>query len=393
VRLSLGPIERSPRFRFVLAVWAGAVAYYLLLGGLGHHFLSTADFIGAYHEPPGVLHYWSHWDGAWFDRIAQHGYETENATAFFPFFPLVLRGVTELGPPIAIAGVVVATLALLGTLFFLYELALTVVGEPAAKRATIAFAAFPTSFFLVASYSEALFLFLSAGCLWGIFVHRDLTFAAPFAYCAALTRSVGVFLVIPLAYTWLRGRRELGWPTLVAVAAPVLGLLAYMAYLWRVAREPFLFTLAYERGWGRSLANPVTTIVHGARVAHEGEQFLWAPWRVFQTTSANPPFALANSLNLGFCVVVLVLLVLAFVRLPLSLALYAVPLSISPLTVLGTQQPLASMPRYAVSVLPLFLVLGGLFVRWRALFFVWCALSVAVGVVLTLEFVTWRWVA
>ena len=374
-------------------MWAGAVAYYLVLGALGHHFLSTADFIATYHEPHGVLRYWSHWDGAWFARIAQHGYETENATAFFPFFPLVLRGVHELGVPIATAGVVVSTLALLGTLFFLYELAQTVVGESAAKRATVAFAAFPTSFFLVASYSEALFLFLSVGCLWGILVHRDLTFAAPFAYCAALTRSVGMFLVIPLAFVWLRGRRDFGWTTLVAVAAPVLGLLAYMAYLWRVARQPFLFTLAYERGWGRRLTDPVTTIVHGARVAHEGVHFLWAPWRLFQTTSANPPFALANSLNIGFCVVVLVLLALAFVRLPLPLALYAVPLSISPLTVLGTQQPLASMPRYAVSVAPLFLVLGGLFVRRTALFVAWCALSVAIGVVLTLEFVTWRWVA
>ncbi|HSU41142.1 MAG TPA: mannosyltransferase family protein, partial [Polyangiaceae bacterium] len=305
----------------------------------------------------------------------------------------VVRAVTEIGIPIAIAGVGVSVLALLGTLFFLYELAARVVGEAAAKRATIAFVVFPTSFFLVASYSEALFVFLSAGCLWGIYVHRDLTFAAPFAYCAALTRSVGVFLVIPLAYVWWRGRREFGRPSLLAVAAPVLGLLAYMAYLWRVTREPFLFTLAYERGWGRRLTDPVTTFVHGARVAHEGVHFLWAPWRVFETTSANPPFALANSLNIGFCVVLLTLVVLAFVRLPLSLALYCLPLALSPLTVLGTQQPLASMPRYVLAVLPVFLVLGGLFVRRTGLFVAWCAVNVAVGFVLTLEFVTWRWVA
>ena len=381
------------RLRFVLVVWAAAVAYYLVLGGVGHHLLSTADFIAAYHEPPGTLHYWSHWDGAWFDRIATHGYESENSTAFFPLFPLVVRAVNELGVPIALAGVVVSVLALLGTLFFLYELGGRAVGEPAAKRALVALVAFPTSFFAVASYSEALFLFLSAGCLWGIFVHRDLSFAAPFAYCASLTRSVGAFLVIPLAYVWLRNRREFGWPSLVAVAAPVLGLLAYMAYLWRVAREPFLFTLAYERGWGRQLKDPVTTIVHGARVAHEGVPFLWAPWRLFQTTSANPPFALANSLNIGFCVVLLVLVALAFVRLPLPLALYCVPLAISPLTVLGGQQPLASMPRYVLAVLPVFLVLGGLFVRRTALFVAWCVVSVALGVVLTLEFVSWRWVA
>jgi len=386
-------VGRWRRVRFVLAVWAGAVAYYLVLGGVAHHFLSTADFIAAYHEPHGSLRYWSHWDGAWFDRIAQHGYETQNSTAFFPLFPLTLRAVHELRVPIAAAGVLVSTLALLGTLFFLYELGQRVVGEPAAKRALVAFAVFPTSFFLVASYSEALFLLLSAGCLWGLFVHRDLTFAAPFAYCAALTRSVGAFLVIPLAYVWLRNRREFGWSSLVAVAAPALGLLAYMAYLWRVAREPFLFTLAYERGWGRRLTDPVTTFVHGARVAHEGVHYLWAPWRIFLTTSANPPFALANSLNIGFCVVLLVLVALAFVRLPLPLALYSLPLALSPLTVLGPQQPLASMPRYVLAVLPVFLVLGGLFVRRTALFVAWCTLNVAVGVVLTMEFVSWRWVA
>lgn len=383
----------SPGRRFAVLVWAGSSAFFLVLGAVGHATLSTADFVATYHEPAGFLGYWSHWDGAWFDHIAQNGYDSKLATAFFPLFPIALRGMSVIGVGLTLGGILVSLAAGLLTCVFLYDIGERLFGDRIARVAVVLFALFPTALFMVAAYSEALFLCLSAGCLWAIYVRRDLVVAGAFAYLAAVTRTVGVFLVIPLAIEWYRNRKEYGAPSLLGVVAPVFGLLTYMGFLWRIAREPFLFTLAYERGWGRTRAFPVTTVVHGYHRAGDGLAYAAHPWRLFETTSVNPPFLLSNTLNFGFCVVMLVLLVLAFVRLPFGLALYSVPLIVAPLTVASGELPLVSFPRYALSAAPLFFVLAGLLARRTALLGVWLVASVALGVVLTFEFVTWRWVA
>jgi hypothetical protein len=52
-----------------------------------------------------------------------------------------------------------------------------------------------------------------------------------------------------------------------------------------------------------------------------------------------------------------------------------------------------SLPRYLLAALPLFIVLGSLLARSRFVLAIWLALSLALGMLLTFEFVTWRWVA
>jgi hypothetical protein len=55
--------------------------------------------------------------------------------------------------------------------------------------------------------------------------------------------------------------------------------------------------------------------------------------------------------------------------------------------------PLVGLPRYAIAVLPLFVVLGVGLARSRIFAIAWFAVSIAFAVLLTLEFVTFRWVA
>jgi len=53
---------------------------------------------------------WSRWDGSWFVGIARDGYvEPEDSAAFFPLYPMLVRGLgTLLGDHYVLAGVLVS---------------------------------------------------------------------------------------------------------------------------------------------------------------------------------------------------------------------------------------------------------------------------------------------
>jgi hypothetical protein len=378
----------------VLVVWASSRLLFLGAGALGRWRLENGDVIGAYREPLGALSYWAHWDGRWFAHVAQHGYDSTAATAFFPLFPLLLRAGETVGLGVAVAGVVVSLLATLAALYFVHELGRAWVGDRAALVGTAALAFFPVAFFLNAAYSDPLFLALTAGAFWATYLRRDLLLAGLFAYLAALTRNLGVLLVLPLAWEWLRARREFGWISLVGVAGPVVGLGTYVLYLWRGAGEPLLFSLAYRQNWGREFTNPFTTARHGLERAGDGVDYLWPP-RVFETPSVNPGFLLSNTLGFASLVLVVVGLVavVATRSIPFGALMYAVPAALGPLLLDMHGFPLISYPRYVLVVFPLFLALGAVLARSRVGTVLWLGASAALGVYLTLLFVTWRWVA
>src|SRR5687768_4408943 len=113
----------------VLAVWAVSRIFFFIFGAIGHSAVLQAKVRGIYPEPLGALSYWAHWDGRWLAHIAEHGYDTDTATAFFPLYPLILRAGVEAGLGVAIVGVVVSTLAALAALYFVYALARTWYGD------------------------------------------------------------------------------------------------------------------------------------------------------------------------------------------------------------------------------------------------------------------------
>ena len=385
-------MKLDPAWRPVVVVWAVSRAFFFAVGALGHAFLKPGDVIGAYPEPLGDLSYWAHWDGRWFGHIALQGYDSVAATAFFPVYPALVRGGSEVGLGVAVSGVLVSTLATLFALYFVYALGRAWYDERAALASTLSVAFFPTAFFLNAVYSDPVFLAFTAGCLWGIYVRRDLLIAGLFGYLAAGTRNLGVLLALPLAWEWLRDRHRQGWLGLVGVAGPVMGLLTYVIYLWRGTGEPLLFSLAYRQNWGREFGSPWATTRHAFERAGDGVDYL-LPWRVFDTSSVNPGFLLSNTLGVAFLVFAVAALALTAFRVPFGAFLFAVPATLGPLTLDLGGLPLISYPRYVIVVVPIFLALGSVLARSRVALVVWLVMNAAVGAYLTLLFVTWRWVA
>src|SRR5580765_3898744 len=95
------------------------------------------------------------WDAGWFERIARDGYNSDDASAaFFPGYPLAIRGVTSVLPlSEGDAALVVSNLAFLGALIVLFALTTFELSIDTARRTVLLLALFPVSFFFLSPYS------------------------------------------------------------------------------------------------------------------------------------------------------------------------------------------------------------------------------------------------
>jgi hypothetical protein len=392
-----GTKESSTReaWVFVVAVFALSRLLFMGAGSLAATHLPWAAPAGDPLEPPGSLNFWAHWDGAWYSEIATEGYaeRAPTSTAFFPLYPMLMRLGIVLGDEPALWGVLISLLATLISLFFLYRIAENLYGTRAARAATLALAFFPTAFFLNAVYTEALFLALSAGAFWAARVHHNLLLAGLLGALAAATRSLGLILLVPLLFEWLRYRREIGLKGLAGIALIPAGLLAYVAFLWGRFGDPLVSARQQDEYWGRELANPFTTLEKAWETAREGARYLLDPELLFLSTSPVPTLDASNTLNFAFLILFLILLAVGFVVLPPGLSLYTFFIVLLPVLTPAPSFPLMSLPRFVLGAFPIFLVLGYLLSRNRVILMLWLLFSASTGVALTALFTTWRWVA
>ncbi|MDP9480814.1 MAG: glycosyltransferase family 39 protein [Actinomycetota bacterium] len=390
--------KRAPAGRvwiFVLVVFAASRLLFMGAGALTAAYLPQAEPAGDPLGPSGVLSYWTHWDGAWYSQIATEGYgeRSPESTAFFPLYPVLLRFGSALPGGPALWGVLISLLCTALALFFVYRIAERLFDARAARAATLALAFFPSAFFLNAVYTEALFLALTAGAVWAAGVRRDLLLAGVFGALAAATRNVGVLLMIPLLFEWMRQRREFGRRGLLGVALVPMGLAGYALFLWMRFGEPLLFARQQRAYWEREPTSPLTTAGDAWRSAGEGMKYVLDPSTLFLSTSATPALDASNAFNLAFLAVFLVVMVAGFVVLPPGLSLYTFLIVLLPVLTPAPRFPLMSMPRFVLGAFPVFLVLGYLLSRSRPTLVLWLLLGSGAGVALTALFTSWRWVA
>ena len=395
--------RKSTGVAFVLAVYAASRLFYLISGSLLAYLVPTSSFQRITLDmPSGSMNIWSHWDGEHYVTLAMGGYlhPPDNVSpAFFPLYPLVLRSFAELfGGPItkeslSVWGPLISLLFLPFAFYFIYHIALEGWGERVARGTVLILAFFPTTFFLNAAYTESLFLALSAGSLWAMRVRKDLLLACVLAGFAAATRNVGIFLVVPLMYEWIKDVQRFRWRGIYLLLAPG-GLFAYMAYLWVRFGDPVLFYSAQE-SWGRHATGPLDTASRAWRAAVEGASRLLDPdlWAHPSLSNvANQLAGASNFFNLVFFVFAIVVLLAGSRYLPLSLTVYGL-LLVAPATLFGTPgSPLMGTPRYVLVAFPVFIVLALLF-RNRVLLGGWLLMSTILSLVLCGLFVSWRFVA
>src|SRR4051794_6343518 len=111
---------------------------------------------------------WERADSLWFLRIASGGYHLDDSSAaFFPLFPMLVRGVGWLtGGRYLLGGLARPNLPPLAGLVVMFKLPAEERGGLIARRSVLSLSISPTAFFLSSPFSEPLFLACAVGSIY-----------------------------------------------------------------------------------------------------------------------------------------------------------------------------------------------------------------------------------
>jgi hypothetical protein len=318
---------------------------------------SLTDLVGA----------WVRWDADWYLQISRLGYSTEQASAFFPLYPLLIAALTALVGEAGRAAVAMvisnlaALLAFVGVgLLAAHELR----DRAAAARTVLVAAAYPLALFLAAPYTDALFLAAAAFTL--LFARQGRwRWAGLAALLGALTRPTGAILILPLVFEF--GRQQ-GWSewfwtrplqrprpsvrtlmdAVCALGSVPVAFLFYMSFLAARFGDPLIFIKVQERYWIRKTLPPWET----ARV-------------VAVHLVSDPTFGFWQALlvmDLGLLLLFIGLTIWMARRQPVSFTLFMAGLLVlcvaSPN--LSNLNPLSSASRFLTAGIPVFIGLATL---------------------------------
>jgi hypothetical protein len=257
-------VARSTAWRDSAWLVAGTRVGFLLLAYAAAWLLASST--GPLRD--GFFDIWTRWDARHFLQVAEHGYTDPNtdphATAFFPLFPLSIAALNAVGIAPAVAAMLITTGATLVACGFLYRLADEEVGEGAGRRAVLYMLLFPTTVFLIAPYSEALFL---AGAIPAFYYARRSRWhlvGLP-AAVAMGARAAGIFLLLGLVAEFLRAkdwRRRTVRNALLALAVGLTPLLAFGAYLAVIKGDALYFLVDQREGWHRGFVGPLQSFMN-----------------------------------------------------------------------------------------------------------------------------------
>ena len=329
---------------------------------------------------------WHRWDTGNYLVVALHGYVAPHQTAFFPFYPILERGMMLLtGNPFT-AGLIISNVADLLALVVLYRLVEEDFDRERAYRAALYLSVFPTALFLAAAYNESLFLCLS---LLSFYYMRQGRWwiAGLFGLLATLTRSSGLLLLVPFCFEYLRQRhfdlRVVRFDILSGLAIPA-GLGLFSLYCYLQFHDPLAFSHA-QNFWGRVPRIPGYGIYRSVQ-------------EVIQSGGILNFQSLHNILDLAPDLLILTLIILGFIgpwKLPRDLwayNLYAASLYLYlQLFPAAGIFPLLSTGRFMLEVFPAYIILAG-FGKYRTLHMSYVMLSGAMLCFLLTQFLLGKWV-
>lgn len=377
---------KRPPYRDI--IWIFLISRFLLvmITYFGYILLTAPKYSSEPVDLTALFISWNHWDAANYVRIAQYGYQTPFDTAFFPLFPLLISAIAY---PFGswgyiAAGMLISNLAFLGSMFVIYQLAVDVAGEHAARRTLLYLSIFPTAFYFFAAYNESLFILLAAGSLLAM-RRQQWLIAGLLGGLASLARSAGPILILPYLYeVWLTHESwHIGIKKAIFSLGPVLliplGAAIYALYCWKITGNPLTFATVQDH-WSRHLNWPWQGLVQSVfeLVAHQ-------PFGSFYQAHII--------LDFGATVAFIVLLIIGRSWLRTSYCLWAAVLFfyilLAPST--GQRDALISNQRFVLELFPAFIVLAILGIKYPRLHHTLMMLFPALLATLGILFVMNRW--
>jgi hypothetical protein len=318
---------------------------------------------------------WDRWDAQHYLYLATHGYgsagDARNLIAFFPLYPALISAVASVGLPARTAALLISNIAGVVAAILLYEVALNDADRKVAWRAAAFFTVFPTAYFLLVGYTEALFCALAFGSVLAARRQRWL-WAGLLGGLAAASRLTGLALLPFLVIELLQVRRALRsiWQLIVPPLLIGLGFVTYLLTNLLVLGDPLAFVTVQREHWSHSLSAPWV----GFAQAVNGISWR-VPWEKLTVGGGEVAGGIAAYGTTT----------LSWLRLRPADAAYA-----TVVTAMVTFLPFwLSIPRYLLGLYPLFLLAGRVSNRWLYLPLV--ALSFVALVVFGLAFGRGYW--
>jgi hypothetical protein len=281
------------------------------------------------------------WDGGWYESIAGHGYAASGLQSmrFFPGYPMAARVLGWIpGVGVGPALVVISNACALAAMAALVVLVRHDLGHAdLARRSVWLLALAPSAYSLVLGYADSALLLCSIVTVLAARTHRW-WWAAAGGMVAGLVRPVGILLVVPvLIEIWqdrrmrVPGRPPMSPLAAAAAAAPVAGTAAYVGWVWAQFGDPWLpFRVQQQNGHRGAITVPIAAMWHNLESVVHGHH-------------------VGSTLHIPWVLLCVVLVVVAYRRLPLSYAGFATAV----LVVSLASSNLDSFERYALGAFPL----------------------------------------
>jgi len=327
--------------------------------------LSFSAWFVLQNQPADLLSLWNRWDAPHYVDIARHGYTAVGEQRFFivflPLFPLLIRLFALVTTYYEFAALLVSNLASALASIYLFKLARLDLSESAALRSVFYFCIFPTAYFLIAGYSESLFLLLTISCIYYARTRRW-TLAGLAGMLSTATRLTGLALVPALLCELLqqhaqqhaqkpdhRGQdnydakaeeRKQKWRASMAILMTPLGFFAYLMLNFWVFSDAFAFMTIQREHWFKHFAPPWVGLfgaIHGIFWREPAEVALICFAEISFAVFAVACIAYAIKFRISYCIYML----FSFIAFT-STAFWL------------------SIPRYTLSLFPVFIMLASL---------------------------------
>jgi len=295
-------------------------------------------------QPFDIISLWNRWDAPHYIDIAKNGYtnvgEGRYFIVFLPFYPFMIRLLATFIGNYEVSALLISNIASIFACFYLYKLAKLDYSHNTALKSVFFFSVFPTAYFLIAGYTESLFLLLTIGCFYYARKAKWLS-AGVMGMLASATRITGLILLPSVLYEYLSQNSKPGSRSIkgfFCLGVICFGFISYLVLNHVVFGNAFAFLEIEQEHWFKYLAPP-------------WDGLLGALGSIFWRDPAGK--ALVGVAEVVFGLFGFFCIIYAFViKLRPSYTIYML---LTWLTVASTSFWL-SMPRYMLSMFPIFIV-------------------------------------
>jgi Mannosyltransferase (PIG-V) len=336
------------------------------------------------------------WDSGWYLHIADAGYDSREATAFFPFYPVVVAAARNVTQSTIVAAVLVSLAAGAVAVHVLKRIGAEALDHIGQRDAILLLALFPIGYVFTAPYSDALFLAFASSSFLAA-QRRHSLLAGVFGCLAVATRLIGLALVPALIILlWPRPWTRPAAARLAPILLVPLGLAAYAMYLESRFDNPIVFLDALggpEWNHGVAVAGPLSGMSRGAEEAWHSSVAIGSNLASAPGAAGYAQVDVWNVTHFALLVAAIALTYVAWRRFGSAFGIYSTGVLLIALSAPAGLIPLNGLPRYLLTDFPLFFALAFV-VRHRPLSRVAVlALFAATSVVVALAFSSGIWIA